>query len=98
MSFFILLLFPAVGPSHVSHHGAAEEGDPWEAVDREAPPAAGHHLADEAQHGEPAGARGGERVLDQPALHDRRAGVLPRGRAPRPELAQNQGEQFHKVS
>ena len=63
--------FLAVGPSHVSHHGATEERDPREAVDRKVPATEGHHLADEAQHGEPAGARGGERVLDQPALHDR---------------------------
>lgn len=57
-------------PHHVSDNGPPAEGHLGQAVDRQIPATAAHHLADEAQHGEGAGARGRERVLDQPALHE----------------------------
>lgn len=53
---------------------STEERHPWEAVDWEVSPPKTNHMADETEHGETSGARGGERVLDQSSIHDSRAG------------------------
>lgn len=82
---------------HVSHPHPAAERHLWEAVDRKVSASADNYLADEAEHVEAPGAWGCERVLDQPAVHDCRAGVRPRRGAQGPELAQDQRGQIFQV-
>lgn len=59
---------------NVPDPGAVEERYPWKTVDREVSPSKTDHVADETEHDKTSGARGGERVLDQPAVHDSGAG------------------------
>lgn len=81
----------------VPHPRPAAEGHPWQTVDRKVSASPSGHLADETQHAEAPGARGGERVLDQPSVHDSGAGARPCGRASGTELAQDQREQVCQV-
>lgn len=90
----ICFAFSDIVCHHVSHPQPAAERHPWEAVDRKVSASAENYLADEAQHAEAPGAWGCQRVLDQPAVHDRGAGVRPRRGTQGPELAQDQRGQI----
>ncbi|KAL6477224.1 hypothetical protein MHYP_G00130590 [Metynnis hypsauchen] len=82
---------PAAGSDRdVPDISSVPEGNSWSAVDREASAATPCHLADEAEHAEAPGARGGERVLDQPAVHERGAGARARRRPERAHLDEHQ--------
>ncbi|XP_072590267.1 uncharacterized protein [Vulpes vulpes] len=74
-----------------------KESHPRQAVDREAPAAAGRVLPSEAEHDPPAGDRGREPVLAEHALPVGGAGVRPRGGAQGGGLRGHQGGQNGQV-
>lgn len=92
-----LFSLPVAPSRHVPHCRHAAERHPRQAVDWKVPASTKDHLADEAQHADTSGARGRERVLDQPALHDQRARAGPRCRAASAELAQYQSSKLCQV-